>query len=444
MNNNNQKKLIKSDIEIKSSKNNSDVKIYREILFENRFLKAFFEYLNNNKIEYKIEEVIKEEFLVVEIKTLEPKFFMMILNKEHLKNFQIKYDHIRYFRKKYGNKGKTNKKLYILFLKNSIKSQNEVLYGSNFVDLDKISFKEQIDRIKKKDVSFSLKEKAKNGLPLGIYNENNKLNDLTGKEWIKFTKSWFIHNPPSRNNLEILHPAKFPESLIEEFIKFFTKKYQIVFDPFLGTGSTAVAAKNTFRKCIGIEIIKKYYEISLMRLAQKTLDRWVETEEEYPEIKIFNEDSNNIEKIWKKNKLPKVDFCITSPPYWNQLKRNSMRQKERKVLGLDTQYSKNPNDIGNIDDYNEFINIQKRIFNQVYKILKNKGYLVIITNNVFYNGKVFPLVYSTAISLSDKWILKDEKIWCQDDKALLPLGINNAWVANRCHQYCLIFRKENN
>ena len=30
----------------------------------------------------------------------------------------------------------------------------------------------------------------------GRYNKKNKLNDLTGKEWIKFTKSWFIHNPP--------------------------------------------------------------------------------------------------------------------------------------------------------------------------------------------------------------------------------------------------------
>ena len=35
---------------------------------------------------------------------------------------------------------------------------------------------------------------------------NNKLNELTGKEWIKFTKSWFIHHPPRRKEEEILHP----------------------------------------------------------------------------------------------------------------------------------------------------------------------------------------------------------------------------------------------
>ncbi|MEK6552979.1 MAG: hypothetical protein AABZ54_05980, partial [Bacteroidota bacterium] len=51
----------------------------------------------------------------------------------------------------------------------------------------------------------------------GRLNKNNKLNDLTGKEWLKFTKSWFILRPPRRKDDEILHPAKFPESLVEEF-----------------------------------------------------------------------------------------------------------------------------------------------------------------------------------------------------------------------------------
>jgi hypothetical protein len=62
---------------------------------------------------------------------------------------------------------------------------------------------------------------------------------------------------------------------------------------------------------------------------------------------------------------------------------------------------------------------------------------------VFTRGKLYPLAYDTATILSNgKWTLKDEKIWLQDDKRLLALGVNNAWVGNRCHQFCLIFRKE--
>jgi hypothetical protein len=90
--------------------------------------------------------------------------------------------------------------------------------------------------------------------------------------------------------------------------------------------------------------------------------------------------------------------------------------------------------------------MQSKIFDNVYDLLKDKAYLTVITNNVFFNGRIYPLAFDTAIALTQRgqrsWILKDEKIWLQNDKALIALGINNAWVGNRHHQYCLIFRKE--
>jgi len=265
----------------------------------------------------------------------------------------------------------------------------------------------------------------------------NKLNDLSGKEWIKFTKSWFVHNPPPRGKTKMLHPASFPETLVQEFIEFFTKKHQWVLDPFLGTGSTLVAAQKCRRNGIGIEIYPEYCEIAKKRLTQRKLLE----HEQNREIVIVG-DSQNIVRIFKENSLPKVDFCITSPPYWNQLQRGYMRQKERGKKGLDTYYGDKKEDIGNIDDYEEFIQKQKRIFDVVCEVVKDFGYLVVITNNIFFNGKMFPLAFDTLISLSEKWVPKDEKIWLQNDKTLLPLGIYNAWVGNRCHQYCLIFRKE--
>lgn len=265
----------------------------------------------------------------------------------------------------------------------------------------------------------------------------NKLNELTGKEWIKFTKTWFIHNPPPRGKTKMLHPASFPETLIEEFIKFFTKRYQWVLDPFLGTGSTLVATQKSMRNGIGIEIYPQYAEIARRRLTQKKLLG----HEEIREI-VISGDSRAIVKIFQENDFPKVDFCITSPPYWNQLKRNYIRQKKRGEKGLDTHYGDKPEDIGNLNDYKEFIREQKKIFDGVYEVLKDFGYLVVITNNVFFDGRIYPLAFDTLISLSEKWVPKDEKIWLQNDKPLLPLGIYNAWVGNRSHQYCLIFRKE--
>ncbi len=267
----------------------------------------------------------------------------------------------------------------------------------------------------------------------------NKLNNLTGKEWIKFTKSWFIHSPPRRKENEILHPAKYPETLIEEFVRFFTKENAWVIDPFLGTGSTLIAAGNSNRNGVGIEINKKYYNISKNRVNKG----------DYAS-KLFPLLGSSLElnKLLRKNKsLPnEYDFAITSPPYWNQLDRNTIRQKGRKESGLDTKYSSSKGDLGNIKGYEDFLEFQAKIFDEIFDILKENGYLVIITNNVYYKGELYPLAFDTARSLIKRgeksWTLKDEKIWLQNDKPLIALGINHAWVGNRHHQYCLIFRKE--
>lgn len=56
-----------------------------------------------------------------------------------------------------------------------------------------------------------------------------------------------------------------PIALIEHLLKIFTKKGSLVLDPFLGSGTTALACKNNDRDCIGIELIEEYYKISLDR-----------------------------------------------------------------------------------------------------------------------------------------------------------------------------------
>jgi len=276
----------------------------------------------------------------------------------------------------------------------------------------------------------------------------NKLNELSGRDWIKFTKSWFVHRPEPRGKRKIRHPASFPESLVKDFISFFTKKGELVVDPFVGTGSTLVAALETGRPGIGFEIVKRYADISRERV-KEALTRNRAREEAMEDgsswAKILTADSTRLSKIWREKGFPPPDYCITSPPYWNQLRKSHMRQKSRMEKGLDTAYSDDPDEIGNIEDYHDFLGALKRAFDEVYKVMRPKGYLTIITNNVFSDGRMYPLAFDTVSTLSQEpfaWTPKDEKVWCQDDKALLPLGVFNAWVGNRHHQYCLIFRKE--
>ena len=101
----------------------------------------------------------------------------------------------------------------------------------------------------------------------------NKLNDLDPKTWLKFQKSWFIHNPPPRKKDVLVHPAKFPETMAQEFIEFFTKHGGNVLDPMAGTGSALVAALRAGRNAYGIELNPKYAGIA-RRAWPKNAWRW--------------------------------------------------------------------------------------------------------------------------------------------------------------------------
>jgi hypothetical protein len=68
------------------------------------------------------------------------------------------------------------------------------------------------------------------------------------------------------------HPCPKPESLMRELVALFSDDGETILDPFMGSGTTLVAAKRLGRKGIGIELEEKYCEIAARRLAQGALD----------------------------------------------------------------------------------------------------------------------------------------------------------------------------
>ena len=291
------------------------------------------------------------------------------------------------------------------------------------------------------DYRITEESKLKDGdRNLGKYHEFNKLNDLTSKEWLKFQKSWFILNPKPRPKNVLLHPAKFPEELVEYFIRFFTKRGDTVLDPMIGTGSSIISSMNTGRNSIGIELSKKYTKITENRIRERinNLENRKDSNIKKINIKLYNGDSRNLEQL----KMHDIDYCITSPPYWNMLRVKGFEtQKARKDNNLDLYYSDNKEDLGNIDEYEIFLEELSDIYLKVHKVLKIGGYLTVIVKNIKKNGKIFPLAWDLANKLKC-FTLKDEKIWCQDNVKLAPYGYGYSWVSNTVHHYCLIFKKE--
>jgi len=86
--------------------------------------------------------------------------------------------------------------------------------------------------------------------------ERGSLNDL-----------WYI---PAKKVQTEKHKAIFPTKLVQTIIKNFTKENDVIYDPFMGTGTTAVVAKSMNRQYIGSEISKEYIELAMKRINSET------------------------------------------------------------------------------------------------------------------------------------------------------------------------------
>jgi DNA modification methylase len=267
---------------------------------------------------------------------------------------------------------------------------------------------------------------------------NNKLNDLDPKTWLKFQKSWFIHNPPPRKKGVLVHPAKYPETMAQEFIEFFTKKGQTVLDPMAGTGSTLVAALRAGRDSYGIELNPKYAEIARRIVAEEKAA--LSEGASYLSAEVVTGDAALAAGLG----FPPIDYVLTSPPYWDMLhaKGAETQKKRRTAADLDVFYSDDPNDVGNLHDYEEFLAKLVAIYAGLKPMLREKAYLTIIVKNVKKGGRIYPLAWDLGRELGKTFTLKDEKIWCQDNQSLAPYGLGSAWVSNTFHHYCLQFRND--
>jgi DNA modification methylase len=281
----------------------------------------------------------------------------------------------------------------------------------------------------------------------------NQLNDLSGTEWIKFTRTWFVCDSPRywKNRDTEMHPARFPEEMVREFLLFFTKRGGWVLDPFVGSGATLVACQENERRGVGVEVNPRYAAKSQSRLRSlfssgqtvirgdaRALGGAAFWEAERPALERAG--------LEFRRGLPQFDFAITSPPYWRMLRTSRggvySKQKQRADRGLDTSYSDLPEDLGNIEDYDKFLASLGQVFDQVYRCLKPERYLVIVVQNLREpKGAVRPLAWDLARRVGRRFLFQGERIWCQNTKPLGIWGYPKVFVPNYHHHYCLIFRK---
>ena len=103
---------------------------------------------------------------------------------------------------------------------------------------------------------------------VGIGNDHVPANIITTEEFNEiYDKNFLIQKESkSEKGKNNTHLTVKPVKLLEHLIKIFSKEESMVVDPFVGSGTTLIACKNSNRKCIGMEINKDYYKIALDRL----------------------------------------------------------------------------------------------------------------------------------------------------------------------------------
>jgi len=267
-----------------------------------------------------------------------------------------------------------------------------------------------------------------------------RLNDLSGTDWVRFTKSWFVANPPRRSASERSHPAKFPEELCEAFVRFFTRAGMWVLDPFAGTGSTLVAAVRQQRNAIALEINPTFARLAEERAREAAGPGGAAA-------RVVLADARNLVALWRRERFPPVQLVLTSPPYWDMLGKSRggshSAHRRRAELGLATTYSVDPRDLGNLHDYAAFLSATVSVLRSTARVLEPGRYLVVVAQNLRdVDGKIRALAWDLARALDrPPFQFQGERIWCQDSKPLGIWGFPSTFVPNYHHHYCLIFRR---
>jgi len=133
------------------------------------------------------------------------------------------------------------------------------------------------------------KDRLKNLSLTDKIRDNSKVGSGFGKNisnWLERDNVYptnVLHLATECNNKN--HSAAFPESLPEWFIRLFTKEFDVVLDPFMGSGTTIWVAKNMSRNSIGIEIVPEYFDMIKNKL--KSTKNLFEKDLFYEQVKNF-------------------------------------------------------------------------------------------------------------------------------------------------------------
>jgi DNA modification methylase len=290
----------------------------------------------------------------------------------------------------------------------------------------------------------------------------NTLNELSGEEWLYFTKSVWTTAYPSElgHALRKAHGANKPPRLMARLIEFFTTSGELVLDPFAGVGGTLLGAAIARgpRRALGIELDPRWAEV-YRRVVDAAM---AERDGEGPLLadlgpndpggpRTFDASGCELRVGDALAVLPtladeSVDFVATDPPYNVQL---PMTMSGGALAGSfsnrRTDYamvSDDPADLANSPDYPSFLDRMEEVLGQLARVLRRGRYAVLIVRDAYQDGRYLFTGADLAGRAANAGLTpKGDLIWYQAGTRLRPYGYPTGFVPNITHQHLLVLRR---
>ena len=255
-------------------------------------------------------------------------------------------------------------------------------------------------------------ERAQLTLPVGAERicgcPPKHLNCMTAKEWMKSQIGvWrFTYNGKDIRDKN-LHPAVFPLSLAAHVISLFTHRGELVLDPFVGSGTTLVAAQDIERNAVGADLSQQYIDLANSRLG-------LGAAEGQPRQVAVACDARNLADLLEP---ASVKLIFASPPYADMLNRprknKSRRSDDRRNDQFDKveQYSQDSRDLGVLDAV-AYAQAIGGIYARLLPALRPDGHVVINVNDLWAKKQRVPLHSMVISAMQDAgYLFKNIIIW---------------------------------
>jgi 16S rRNA G966 N2-methylase RsmD len=260
-------------------------------------------------------------------------------------------------------------------------------------------------------------------------------NDLDIKNWkkldINVDSLWLIGERSKAGKHANIYHGNFIPQIPNQLIRRYTKRNEIVLDPFMGSGTTLFECENLNRKFIGFDINPE-----IIKYVQTQMDGCLYNDYFIHECDVTNKEkfqylvNKSLEELGDKN----VQFLIMHPPYMDIIKFTDKKE-----------------DLSQITNLNQFIKIFIIAADNSIGFLEKNRYFAIVIGDIYKNSEVIPLGFYVLNAIKKNFKVKLKGIIVKNIEGNRDkLGKGGIWKYRALksdyyifkHEYILVFKKE--